>query len=208
MVRCTLFASLIMGLCSISQASIVGVTISTDGPVNNGFTGSLGYSFSVDTAHNVVSLGVWDHLGDGLINSHQVGLWNSSGTLLASTTVGSGTSGILDSGFRFNDIASVALNAGEEYYVAATFNDSGDYWTADPTTLDTAPGLTYLTRRYQSGSGLLFPVFVGSNGTGYWGGNIRLASATVPEPSTCTLFAGLIACFGLAGRRRKRKQSV
>jgi hypothetical protein len=182
---------------------IVGATISSDGTMVDNAPWNLGYSFTVMSAANVVSLGVWDDLADGLISSHRVGLWSSGGILLTSALVPSGTAGILDAGFRFVDIGPLALAVGQIYYVAATFNGPGDdTWTVDPSSLVMAPQITYDSRRYQFGSALVFPDLAGSNTTGYWGGNIRLEedTAAVPEPSSLLLVGG-----GLALTRLRRR---
>ncbi|MDQ1309895.1 MAG: hypothetical protein QG601_1165 [Pseudomonadota bacterium] len=185
-----------------AAAPVVGVTISNDGDLVDNSPWNLGYSFVANSAISVVSLGVWDQAGDGLVNRHEVGLWASNGTLLASTFVGAGTTGILDAGFRFADIAPVALTAGATYYVGATFNGpNDDQWTADPTSLVTAPQISYDSRRYQSGSTLVFPDLAGSNTTGYWGGNVRLDAVSVPEPASVLLLG--LALAGLAATRRR-----
>jgi hypothetical protein len=186
---------------------IVGVTFPNDGtPFGPGFT-TDGYSFVANVATNVVSLGVWDQDSDGLLNSHEVGLWASDRTLLASTVVSAGNAGILDSGFRFTDISPVPLTAGQTYYVAALFNGPGDDNAVDdPTSVLTAPQITYDSRRFGccSGPGLTFPDLVGFGTTGYWGGNVRLdASAQpVPEPTTMLLLGSGLAAAFLRRRRR------
>ena len=45
---------------------------------------TLGYTFTTTVPYNINALGVWF---DGLGFSHQVGLWDSAGNLLVSTTV-------------------------------------------------------------------------------------------------------------------------
>src|SRR6476660_2949748 len=59
-------------------------------PLGNGpFT--LGWEFDANAAVTIRALGVFDDNQDGLGQSHEVGLFNGTGTLLASATVASGT---------------------------------------------------------------------------------------------------------------------
>lgn len=192
------------GMAPAAQAQIRGVTISDDGLVVDNAPWNLGYSFLVNSAVSVVSLGIWDAGRDGLRNSHSVGLWSSSGTLLASTSVGPGA--ILDNNFRYTNIAPIFLTVGQTYFVAGTFNGpNDDPWTVDPSILIMAPQISYDSRRYQSGSALVFPDLAGSNTTGYWGGDVRISDTVVatPEPATMSLLAlGLVGVFAV--RRRIR----
>jgi hypothetical protein len=197
---CYLFA-----VATVAQAATVGVTVSGGDVFNNG-TWTLGYSFLVNTSINVTSLGVYDNGGDGLLVSHDVGLWDSSGNLLASTTVAAGTAAPLDSGFRFSSISSVALSAGSTYYVGAVIGFD-DPWLQDPT-VTSAPEITYVSRQYEASSGsLVFPDLAGSGTTGYFGGNFQFGAATsqVPEPSTWALAIGALA--GLSTLKRRRRQA-
>src|SRR4051794_36811693 len=64
--------------------------------------GMSGWVFSTDHTITVTSLGWWDSSDDGLGASHQVGIWNTTGILLVSATVASGTIDPLISDFRFD----------------------------------------------------------------------------------------------------------
>jgi hypothetical protein len=50
-------------------------------------TSTRGYEFNITSSVTVIGLSVFDELSDGLVEAHDVGLWDSSGTLLASTVV-------------------------------------------------------------------------------------------------------------------------
>jgi hypothetical protein len=74
-------------------------------------------------------LGYYDAGGDGLVNSHNVTLWdNSSQTVIASATVPAGTSAPLIDGYRWVQLSTaVQLNYGS-YYVIAAQTDGVDTW--------------------------------------------------------------------------------
>jgi hypothetical protein len=186
---------------ALFAAIVPALTISDDGNLYDSNEWNVGYSFVADAPTAVLSLGVWDEGSDGLINGHEVGLWDSDETLMAVAFVPPGVAGILDSGFRFVDIAPVPLTPGETYYVAGTYLGPGDdRWSADASTVLTAPGITYESRRYAFGSALAFPGEIGVFDNGYWGGNVRV-DAMVPEPSPF-IIAALGVC-GMVIRRRR-----
>ncbi|HQR07132.1 MAG TPA: DUF4082 domain-containing protein [Gemmatales bacterium] len=193
-----------------ASAQTIGLTTVTDpNNVNNNGDWVLGYSFLVNSSISVVSLGVYDHNSDGLLGSHDVGLWDSSGNLLASSTVPAGTGATLDSSYRFVTISAVNLSPGSTYYVGAVkVNADQDEWIADPLSFATAPEISYDSRRFQFYSGtLVFPDLAGSNSVGYFGGNFQFAA--VPEPTTWALMGVGASLAGLsAWRMRKRKTKV
>lgn len=169
-------------------------------------TSTRGYSFDVTDPNGILvtALSFYDAGANGLSESHGVGLWNASGTLLASTTVPAGTAAPLDSSglFRFVPITPINLPQGANYAVGAVFqNGSLDtqaiFWTAQTT----APGVQYDQIRFINNavSTLTFPTDTLA-GTGLPGGSFNLS--TVPEPSAAALLG--VAFFALLTSRRRR----
>ena len=202
--RMILLAGLLAS-ASFLSAGTLGVATSNDSVFVNTGTWTLGYSFLVNSAITVTGLGVFDDNSDGLNVSHDVGLWDANGNLLASTTVGAGTVAPLNGFYRMASISGVSLTAGNIYYVGSVNGIDNDGWLQDPSSLVAAPEITYLSRQYEfSGGGLVFPDLVGSGSTGYFGGNFEFGTSTVPEPgSLLMLGSGVLAVAG-AFRRKFR----
>ena len=96
----------------------------------NNFTGTVGSKFTASANVSVGKLGFEDQLLNGLASPHQVGLWNSSGTLLASVTVQSGTGSELIGNWRYETLPTpVTLTAGSTYIIGAQVTSGGDKWT-------------------------------------------------------------------------------
>ena len=163
---------------------------------------TLGFDFTASSAFTLSALGVFDAGGDGLSSSHQVGIWNSAGTLITSVNVLSGTSGTLIDGFRYADIGSILLGPGT-YRIGAADLGVGDAYRADAI-VTAAPGFTYSSARFQAGSGLLRPDTNGELG-GYFGANFLFEiSSAVPEPSTWAMMLLGFGGIGAAIRRRPK----
>jgi hypothetical protein len=75
----------------------------------------------------VTALGYFDYQGDGFATQHDVGIYNSSGTLLTHALLSAGTVNQLIGDFRYTDIAPITLAAGT-YTLAATTNGPADRW--------------------------------------------------------------------------------
>ncbi len=165
---------------------------------NGPFT--LGFEFQANANTKVVQLGAFDDAQDGLGQSHDVGLWDSLGNLLASTTIGSGTSGALINQFRYNDITPVSLTAGQDYFIGAVWLDGTDPMVFGATNLATDPRITYLSSGYAAGGSLVDPTSLDGGFGGYFGPNLTLTS--VPEPAT---WAFTILGFGMVGAAVRRR---
>ncbi len=130
-----LLLSLPIVLCAprAGAATVPAVQTANGSSVNwRGFIGanqsaSVGWSFSVGAQDQEVdALGIYDAGQDGLEDAHAVGLWTSSGTLLAQATVPSGTAGMLVGSYRYTAIAPLTLTAGQTYVVGTYFGPVPD----------------------------------------------------------------------------------
>jgi hypothetical protein len=186
-------ASHAVAVPALTLSNTTGLTLG-----NPPFT--LGWQFEVDSAFWVRGLGVFDDSLDGLTDSHAVGLWNSSGTLLTSTTVSSGTANPLVNQFRFAPVTPFTIAPGI-YRVGALFLSGNDglIFPGGATGVATVPGLTFVQNAFTFGSSLSDPTATVDGQPAYFGANLDVEP--VPEPATLLLLGG-----GLAGIALKRKR--
>ena len=168
-------------------------------------TSTRGYVFNVTVVEGVAAthLSVYDDGGNGLAEAHPVGLWNTSGVLLASATVPSGTTAPLDASgkFRAVDIPDVLLPQGSNYAVGALFlADSGDKQAFNWTSSATAPGISFVEGRFDSQGGAVLTFPIEPIAVGLPGGSFDVVP--VPEPSLPLL---AVAACGVAGVRWLRR---
>lgn len=160
-----------------------------------------GYAFDVVAAGLLAThLSVWDELSDGLSDAHTVGLWSPAGVLLAQAVVPAGTAAGLQDGFRFVDIADVALPVGNGYVVGATFLDgSADRQAFTLTGLASAPGIVYAGGRYVNDTAAGALTRPTETFDGLPGGSLRVDGVTValpaPDGVALTGLALLLALF-------------
>ncbi len=150
---------------------------------------TLGNQFQVGSNPlTVTALGLFDSGMPGLDQSHSVGLWTTSGTLLAEVNFSPGLSGFNLNGFLYQNLAgSIVLQPGTQYILGASYqvgttdlhyaNDSAHYetWSSD---------VTFIRGRYTAnGAGFAYPN-LGVGGLSYVGANLEYA---VPEPDVVPL---------------------
>jgi hypothetical protein len=208
-----------------AEAATIAAVQSANGPsytwrlfIGSNQSATTGWSFQVGAQNlQLEALGLFDLGGDGLDDSHPIGLWNSSGSLLSQVDLPSGTGGTLVGNYRYAPVTPITLTAGQIYYLGAYFGPVADLCTTAcgdaQLALSTqvyAPGITYLaSRQTQSVGGagsLAFPNLDATVGEGIFGPNALFTAAEpepVPEPASLGLVAlGIGACLARHARRR------
>jgi hypothetical protein len=161
---------------------------------------TVGYAFKDRVATSVVGLGTYD--SSLFVGNGTVGLWNSAGNLLASTTVDLTGTPVGIAPWVFSPIAPVALTPGQTYYVGF-FGDA--YYATQVKPISTDPHINYLHAATSNfGSSFSFPSINPGRyiDHAYFGGNIQLSSPATPEPSAWAMMLTGLAALGAALRRR------
>lgn len=214
-------------VCAVALGSLalltVSATVRADSPavtLNSSSLWSsdpaliLGYSFAVN-ANNIqaTALGYYDARLDGFSGeTHDVGLWDSGGNLLAMVTLDSGNQGTLIGAYRYLNLTTpVILTASQTYTVGGTNADNQTYaYTNNPADFSADPAITYDRGRYSVGSSLAFPTL--TNHLLYGGANFLFSPViTSPDPVPEPGFYALSAVLALGGlgvlRRRRARRS-
>jgi len=207
----TLAAATLGTLAAPAQADELAVDIQSGQLFYRGSFQNFGWSFSLSKTIGINGLGIYDYQGDGLVDVHQIGLWDSNHNLLATTMVDSGDplTGDAGGGWRVRSISTLVLGPGT-YVLGAhytTIGLDGDYFVGQ-TGFTLADGLTHLDSLVTTGAILGFSEPVSSSdfgALGYFGPTMRITP--VPEPAA---WAMMIAGFGLigAGQRRLRQRTA
>jgi hypothetical protein len=168
---------------------------------------SLGWSFTVNSPFTVNALGFYDDGKNGLTQSHDVGLWTSGGTLLASATITNGNA--LTSFWRFASIAPLALGTGT--YVLAGTTGGENYPLSSPGVTGYHPNITFGSSWYTLSNTLVFPTTTDNAPDAYLAvnfiGDTGSPEEVVPEPATMTLLASGLVGLAAKSRRKKIQQS-
>jgi len=139
---------------------------------------SVGFEFDTLQPITVTALGMYDDGANGFAESHDVGIFNSSGTLLASTTVFS--TNPLIGYFRYQPITPLNLPAGSGYRVAAVTGTERYMWSPSGATTNSL--IRFVRDRWTPfATSLVLPS--NSDGQlGYFGANFLLTTSTNQPP--------------------------
>jgi hypothetical protein len=193
-----LFAGLILlALATTAYGGPLGVDYTDPTIIETISSYVLGYGFNVTQPVQIIGLAFYDDYGDGLLESHDVGLWDPLRNLIAQATVGPSSPLIGLAPFRWATITPVPLAIGDDYRVAAV--TGSENYSAEPSTLIVDPHIEFVFDQYADGTTLVYPDLT-LGAVGAWGGNVVLSEG-VPEPSSLLLFGG--GALALLLRRRR-----
>jgi hypothetical protein len=204
----TYILSTIASLALVSPAlAATAITGFTGGSTFTGFNSdeTIGWTFSTGSALSVTSIG-WFSTDGSIDANHQIGIWDSMGSLLGSATV---TPGAPDgTGFRYTSVTPFSLASGQQYFIGGRdLIGDGDNYISSVSSLTTNSAITFLgTARSSNGSGFAFPNIV-NNVTlnGRFGPNFQFDVNAVPEPATWGM---MILGFGMVGGAMRRRAKI
>jgi hypothetical protein len=206
LVAAGLSASLLIGsgvqsFAGIELTSVTGPTIWSN---SDNLDWSLGWEFQVNSPITVTALGYNNY---GFNSTHDVGIFNSSGSLLASASVNGEST--LSNNYRYSTIGSLSLGVGK-YFISGTTLGLNDGYIYKAESFSTNSSITYLGSDYIDGSGgnLNFPSYsAASADVQYLEVNFQIAGG-VPEPSTWVMMLLGFASIGLLAYRSKNSHSL
>lgn len=204
----TFIAGLLLTVSSIVNATLILDAGDSSSQAN--FTGgnyAAGTEFTLASGLTIDGLAYIDLGSNGLLEDHMVGLWNSSGTLLAQALVTNGSTIFASQSslgrWYVTQITELFLSAGTYRVAGLVGNEaiglSGDKVSISGVSLSSG----YVRTSFPSG-GFAFP------NESYTSQAIRASlttgafsnSVSVSEPSTIAIFT--LALFGLFSRRFKK----
>ena len=176
------------------------------GTANNS---TRGWSFDVIAPEGILltGLGLFDLLADGLVYSHQIGVWDPSRNIIVSAVVPAGTLAPLDTTGLFRTVLTpeIHLPQGTGYVIAALYTpDLGeDFQAAFAQDFQVADALAYGEPRFlsQFSPVLMYPTDTVPIGPGLFGPSFQFEP--VPEPSSLGLL--LTSIIGLVAFSRLRQ---
>ena len=168
-------------------------------------TATIGYEFLLSSPATVYAIGVWDGsngagIGDGLGNSHDVGLWSyPQNTQIATVSIPSGNNTTLIGEFRYVALSTpVTLQANQDYLIG-DFHGS-DPWLSPSATMSLGSSVSQVVDGQYASSAFLAEPLSAGGGVAFVGPNL-LFTPIIPEPGIASLF---LCGLNVLWWRRKR----
>lgn len=185
-------------------------SVLSDG-IGTGYTlpQSFGDVFTANENMTVTAVGFYDYTHSGLLDSHDVGIFNSSGTLLEDASVPSGTAGTLIGDFRYANLGTpLNLSAGDTYTLAGlvlTDDDNAGYTSPGGVNVDPAISISSDPAVYVFAGGptVAFPMFSGVSATFYVGPNFEFQAQTSSSTPDNASWAVVLIAAGFLGSARR-----
>ncbi len=197
-----LFVLAALSPCAKAVSAPWITSVGGSGP--NAVSDTLGYEVTLGASPlRLTALGIWDNNSDGLAAAHDVGVWNSDGTVLEGyVSIPSGVAATLVNGYRYVNLTTpIDLAANTTYVIGASYQSNDDYdWFAgfgDYANDHTAGGITIGFGRFDASTSLIYPT--GTTSLVYTGPNALFTP--LPEPSAILLLLPL----GLPAIARRRR---
>ena len=195
----------LLGVASLANAQTLAFDHTGSDSAIGGSTSTVGYTFTVNSPITVTDLSVYSGFGLGSA-SFPIGVWDSTNSLIATTTVTTATPGVTyasANGGNFIGNAIAPLNLGVGNYTIGVFLGDANDTVALFGTILANPSVTYGEAAIAPSAGLVQPTTFGS-GAGLFGPTFRFRGGTpVPEPGSVALLVGA-GIGGVMLRRRKK----
>ena len=208
-------ATFVIGTLLCPKASAAAAIEFADASVVHDSQLSLGFVFTTNQEVSVTALGYYDENQDGFLTNHEVGIFDSNGTLLISTVLDAGSGTSLVGHYRYKTVTPITLAANSSFVVVGTTFGLPDGWAYGSSSsitdfvVDSRISVPSDAARfiYQDDNVLRVPTEQFGGFTIYGGPNFLLgtsAGGEVPEPATLSLTLASVAGILLMSRRTAR----